>query len=191
MSVAILLLAAGSASRMRGGDKLLEHVAGGPLLARIIAQAMQVAPVFVTLPCPHHPRAACLPAGATPVIVPDPAEGMGASIRAGVAALPPGIAPLLVSACDLPELTASHFAAIRDAARADPLNIHQARHGAIPGHPVAFPGDLLAELRTLKGDNGARSVIRAHRDRLHRHELGRAVVTDLDTPEDWSRWRQE
>ena len=39
MQAHILLLAAGSSSRMRGGDKLIEPVAGEPLLTRIARAA--------------------------------------------------------------------------------------------------------------------------------------------------------
>ncbi|MEZ5755305.1 MAG: NTP transferase domain-containing protein [Paracoccaceae bacterium] len=47
----ILLLAAGSPPRMRGGDKLLEDVAGEPLLRRSARAALATGcPVTVTLP---------------------------------------------------------------------------------------------------------------------------------------------
>ncbi|MFD1808925.1 NTP transferase domain-containing protein [Gemmobacter lanyuensis] len=47
----ILILAAGAASRMRGGDKMLEQVAGVPQLRRIVNAACATgAPVRVALP---------------------------------------------------------------------------------------------------------------------------------------------
>ena len=58
MDAHILLLAAGSSSRMRGGDKLLEPVAGRPLLTRIAEAALATGlPVHVALP-PDRPASA-------------------------------------------------------------------------------------------------------------------------------------
>ena len=61
MHAAILILAAGSSSRMRGGDKLLEEVAGMPLLARITRAALDTGlPVTVALPPDRPARAGVL-----------------------------------------------------------------------------------------------------------------------------------
>jgi CTP:molybdopterin cytidylyltransferase MocA len=40
----------------------------------------------------------------------------------------------------------------------------------------------------LSGDEGARAILRRHPPRLLALP-GRHAVTDLDTPEDWARWR--
>ena len=69
--IAILLLAAGRSSRMKGRDKLAEQVDGQPLLSLICARARETGfPVYVTLPDPTHPRVA-MAAEAAPVWVPD------------------------------------------------------------------------------------------------------------------------
>ena len=50
--------------------------------------------------------------------------------------------------------------------------------------------DLRDDLMTLKGDEGAKSVIVRHRARLRLVPLpARHATTDLDTPEDWAAWR--
>ena len=56
--IAILLLAAGSSSRMGSSDKLLEKVAGEPLIALICRRAALTGlQCYVTLPDLQHPRA--------------------------------------------------------------------------------------------------------------------------------------
>jgi hypothetical protein len=85
---AILLLAAGASSRMRGADKLLEPVEGVPLVLRQARVALATgASVIVTLPLDRPLRNAAL-AGLelTTAPVPDAALGLSASIRAGVRA---------------------------------------------------------------------------------------------------------
>lgn len=192
---AILLLAAGASARMGNTDKLLQPVDDRPLLARMAARAAATGrPVLVALPGPAHPRAAAIAgSGARPVWVTDAAEGMAASIRAGVAALPDRCAGAMILPADMPDLTTGDLAAMLDAYDSAPpprpiLRATDAR--GVPGHPVVFPPDLFDALRELHGDTGARGVVAAHRDRLRLLPLpGGHATTDLDTPADWARWR--
>lgn len=187
----ILLPAAGSSSRMRGGDKLLEPVGGVPLLRRQAAMAAALAPVLVTLPPDRPDRAAAL-AGLDVAIqtLPDAAEGMAASLRAGARAAT-GRA-LLVLPADMPELDTSDLATLMaEAALAPDAILRGAGADGTPGHPVVIPPDLLAELRRLSGDTGARPLLARHADRLRLVPLpARHALTDLDTPEDWAAWRR-
>jgi molybdenum cofactor cytidylyltransferase len=192
MNAHILILAAGSASRMRGGDKLLEQVDGQPQLARILQAALQTGlPVTVALP-PDRPDRAAVIAGlpAKQITVPDPAQGMAASLTAGLASLPATAGVMLLLA-DLPEITTADLITLRDAWAQEPEAILRgAAADGTPGHPVCFPPDLRDDLMTLKGDEGARAVLVRHRARLRLIPLpDRHATTDLDTPEDWAAWR--
>lgn len=192
MNAHILILAAGSSSRMRGGDKLLEQVDGQPQLARILQAALQTGlPVTVALPPDRPDRAAAIAAlPARQISVPDPAQGMAASLTAGLASLPPTTGVMLLLA-DLPDITAQDLITLRDAWAQEPEAILRgAAADGTPGHPVCFPPDLRDDLMTLKGDEGARAVLVRHRARLRLIPLpGRHATTDLDTPEDWAAWR--
>lgn len=190
--LALLLLAAGQSSRMRGADKLLEPIAGQPLLAHMIGQAQATGrPVFVTLPALDHPRASTLQ-GATPIAVPDAAEGMGASIRRGIAALPSTTEGVLMLPADMPELTTGDFTKLIEGFEGPEGPILRAtgtEGGEIrQGHPVLFPRRCFAALTALQGDAGARSVLRGEDLKLVALPEARAL-TDLDTPEAWAAWR--
>lgn len=192
-TVTILIPAAGFARRMRGADKLLEPVAGEAMLHRQARLALATgAPVLVTLPPDAGARAQALgELAVTRVVVADPGEGMAASMRAGVAAVAPGAAGLMILLADLPELEADDLRGMIAAFAAAPDGILRATSATgAPGHPVIFPADLLAELAQVAGDTGARDVIGRHRDRLRDHALpGERAITDLDTPEAWAAWR--
>lgn len=186
----ILILAAGCSSRMGGmRDKLLEIVGNDPLLKVMRERAQAVAGrVMVCLPGADHPRVACL-GEALPVWVADAAEGMAASIRAGVRALPGDVGDVMVLPADMPELTAQDLAAVWAAHLPGAITRGAGADGT-PGHPVIFPLDLLRELLELRGDEGARSVIVRHRQRVQLVPLpARHALTDLDTPQDWDAWR--
>ena len=86
-----LILAAGSSSRMgTSGDKLLEKINNTPLLAIITQRTMAASDrVYVCLPGPSHPRAQLVQPEQA-IWVSEAHEGMGATIRTGIGALPEG-----------------------------------------------------------------------------------------------------
>jgi CTP:molybdopterin cytidylyltransferase MocA len=187
-----LLLAAGASSRMRGGDKLLEQVAGQPLLRRQAEAAMSVGPVMVALP-PERPerRAALAGLNLQVATVANASEGMGASIRAGVAALPAEATAVMILPGDMPDLDAAALRTMKSAQQAAPDHIWRgASADGTPGHPVIFPRRTFVDLAALEGDTGARSVLRSEAPRLVRLS-GEAALTDLDTPEAWAAWRRK
>ncbi|MCM2562382.1 nucleotidyltransferase family protein [Lutimaribacter sp. EGI FJ00015] len=189
MTLAILILAAGQSSRMRGADKLAEPVDGTALLSVVARRALDTGlPVWVTLPALFHPRGALLPRGAQPVPVPDADEGMAASIRAGVAALPATVSGVMILPADMPEITTDDMMQMAETHDGGILRATSA--DGTPGHPVIFPRYTFAQLQNISGDNGARSVIFANSDALRLCALpGTHATTDLDTPEAWADWR--
>lgn len=189
MTVAILILAAGQSRRMRGADKLMQPVGPDPLLRVVCDRALATGcPVFAALPGPEHPRAGVLPDGVTPVWVADAAQGMGRSIAAGVAALPASVQAVMILPGDMPDLTADDLRTMLAGYQGGLLRA--VTQDGRPGHPVIFPRDCFADLRTLMGDEGARHVIFANLAQLRTHPLpGQHALTDLDTPEDWAAWR--
>lgn len=192
MTPHILILAAGASSRMRGADKLLEVVDGEPLLRRVARMALATGwPVSVVLAQGHAARRAALGGlGVAQITAANAAEGMAASLVAGVQALPRGVAVLLVLA-DLPLIETADLIAVIAASAADPACVWR---GADPdgtaGHPVLFPADLRGELLGLTGDEGARAVLKNHAARVRLVPLPQGhATTDLDTPEAWAAWR--
>jgi CTP:molybdopterin cytidylyltransferase MocA len=189
VDIAILLLAAGASSRMRGADKLLEEIDGMALLRRqaLVALASGCS-VWVALPLDRPARLAALEGLDLSVVeVAEAREGMAASIRAGVAALPSAMRAVVVLPADMPEITAQDLVAVMG--RFDGRSLVQGTGGAgDAGHPVLFPARLFPDLCALQGDQGARAVLRDQP--VIRVALpDRHALTDLDTPEDWAAWR--
>lgn len=175
---------------MGGADKLVERVDGRPLIARLAAEALasRACEVLVTLPTGAPGRRAALEGlGARLVEVPDAGEGMGASLRAGMRALDPSAAAVVVMLADMPEVTAAAIDALI-AAHAAGGAICRAESGGHPGHPVLFDRRHFAALARSAGDRGARDLLRAEAAHVVGVSLPGAT-TDLDTPEDWAAWR--
>jgi molybdenum cofactor cytidylyltransferase len=184
----ILIPAAGSATRMRGGDKLLELAHGQPMLRHQASLALQITPdVLITLRDPDPARAASLSGLAVTLIpVPDAASGMSASLRC-VAHI---TTALMILPGDMPDLTLTDLQTVVAAHHADPDTILRgASDKGEPGHPVILPAQLIPELAQLQGDEGARSLLKRHKPRLIPLP-GQHAITDLDTPEAWADWRK-
>lgn len=189
---AILILAAGTSSRMRGSDKLLELIDGEPQLTRIARSAAQTgAQVFVTLPPDRPDRSAALVGlNLTVLVINDASEGMAASVRAGAVAAASATG-LMILPADMPELDTSDLTRVIEAFGKEPSRIWRATTGdGQLGHPVIFPASAFAVLADLIGDSGARQFLTMRRDRTGLIALpDQRAVLDLDTPEDWDNWR--
>lgn len=192
--VAILILAAGASSRMRGADKLLEPVDGRPLLAERAEAALTTgATVVVALPARDVAPArwrALEGLAVTCVTVEDAAAGMAASLVAGLHALPADAAGVLILLADMPEITPADMRALLDDFDGSTI-LRGAGADGTPGHPVLFAARDFAALAQVAGDQGARDVLSRERARVRLVPLPDAhAVTDLDSPEDWASWRR-
>ncbi len=191
-SIPIILLAAGASSRMGGADKLMRPIEGEPLLRRTARRALGAGPVYVALPPEPHPRYAALSGLDVCIIpVPDAAEGMNASLRRSVAALPPSAPAAMILLADLPDITRDDLNKVMQVVdlKYDNLIWRGATETGKPGHPVVFSRALFPELLALTGDAGAQSVARAHADQTICVPLpGHNALRDLDTEQDWSDW---
>jgi len=193
--VMILMPAAGASTRMGGRDKLLEPVDGEALLRRQARAALRSgATVLVTLPRrAGGPRAEALEGLSgfrTAYVKAD--EGMAASLRCGAAtARAERAAGLMVALPDMPEIETADISALIDSFSETPdICLRAAAEDGRPGHPVIFPARLLPALEGVAGDVGGRDVLEGEDVRAVPLQGARAL-TDLDTPEAWSSWREK
>jgi CTP:molybdopterin cytidylyltransferase MocA len=195
--VHILIPAAGASARMRGRDKLLQAVDGVPQLRRAVeaARGAGAARVWVTLPpqgtaLAQARHAALDGSWARRIEVPDCAEGMAASLRAGArAAMAQSAGAVLVLLADMPEIDAADLARFVAAFAVEPDAVWRGTgEDGRPGHPVMIPARLFPAMTGLLGDEGARAILAAE-DVRPLPLPGAHATTDLDTPEDWAAWR--
>lgn len=195
-TVHILVLAAGASSRMRGSDKLLRPIKGKPILRGVAEMAAATGcPVLVTLPVGSTLRAQALSGSPVKIVlVPDAGLGMSRSIVHGLEAIRAGSPHpedgVMILPADMPGFSTKVLADLIDRYRAEPELIWRgASLDGRPGHPAIFPRDLWPALEAIRGDEGGRSVLRAHNDRVRLVPLpGDMALLDLDTPEDWTAY---
>jgi CTP:molybdopterin cytidylyltransferase MocA len=172
-----------------GGPKALVELGGEPLVRRALRVLADggCAPRVVVLGAAADAVRAILPADVTSVEATEWAEGMGASLRAGLAALPPDVDAVLVHLVDLPGVTAAAVA--RLAAGAGPPTLRRASYQGRPAHPVVLGRDHWPAVTAVAaGDAGARDFLKGH-PALELVECADiASPDDVDTPDALARW---
>jgi molybdenum cofactor cytidylyltransferase len=123
---------------------------------------------------------------ASVIINRDWAEGIASSIRAGIARLPSSCDGVLLMLADQAAVTADDLRRLAGAWRRQPLYIAASRYEATVGVPAIFPRADFPALAGLRGDRGARDILRRCADRVIGVELANAGI-DIDTPEDLLR----
>jgi molybdenum cofactor cytidylyltransferase len=180
-----ILLAAGAARRF-GGGKLLQTLPDGTAIGLASLRNLQAAldrVVVVTRPGDQAAAKLYASAGAQTIVCVDAALGMGHSLAAGVAHETQARG-WVVALADMPNVKPQTVRAIAHALSAQGGIVVPYFHSE-RGHPVAFGEAFREELLALHGDSGAKAVLQAHPDKVHRLQVDDpGIVQDVDTPED-------
>jgi molybdenum cofactor cytidylyltransferase len=194
--IAAVVLAAGRSTRMGAVNKMIAEIGGKPLVRIAAEQALasRAAPVIVVTGHQRERIEAAL-AGLSVRFVhnPDYAEGLGSSLKAGIAAVPEDADGAIICLGDMPQV---------DAALIDRLIVaFDPERGALivvpsiegrRGNPVVWSRRFFHELMGIQGDIGARHLIGQYAEAVAEVSLaGDAALTDVDTPESLSAVKAE
>ncbi|MGW1594375.1 nucleotidyltransferase family protein [Streptomyces sp. NPDC002343] len=189
--IAGLLLAAGGGRRLGGRPKALLTHRGRPLVEHAVGvlRAAGCGRVHVVLgAAADEVRARAALDGCVLVNNPDWAEGMGSSLRAGLASLAgTGARAALACLVDQPGIGPAAAARVLAAYR-DERSLVSAAYDGVRGHPVLFGAAHWAGIaETATGDRGARAYLRAHLAEIRLVECADvAEPYDIDTEADLS-----
>ena len=180
----VVVVAAGQGSRFKGTQHKLEQPLDdrtvlGATIAHVQASGL---PMVLVTTRALAARAAAWMSPHDIVVLSDELarRGMGHSIACGVVerASSPG---WLILPADMPRVQPSTLCAVADALRQHP--VVYAQYQGRRGHPVGFAAELLSELSSLTGDEGARRIVARYP--VHGEEVDDpGVLMDVDTLED-------
>ncbi len=185
--VAAMVLAAGEGRRF-GAPKQLAQWRGKSLLVHTVDTALASGAHPVTVVLGAH-AAAIRPElsqkSVTVVENPRWAQGMSTSLQAGLSALPENIAAVVVLLADQPAVRAETVAALIDRYRRTLAPLVIPVFEGKRGNPILLDRSLFAELAAVRGDVGARPVVRAHLSQAEMVSVpDAAILRDVDTPQD-------
>ena len=180
MNTAAVILAAGASTRF-GSPKQLAPFGAGTVLDAVVGLARNAGldPIVVVLPSTVPP-----PTAVTAVVNDRPEDGMGRSIRLGLAAVPDDAGAALILLGDQPTMSPAIIAEILRERGERP--IVAARAAGLLGPPVLLERSAFEMAAAATGDQGLRDLIRGNRHLVTPVEVGEHSP-DVDTPGDLER----
>jgi molybdenum cofactor cytidylyltransferase len=188
-TIAAVILAAGRSRRMAPHNKLLVTDKNGkPMIARVVDNVLSSNARPILVVTGHMAEQVEAALGNRPVRfvhAQDYAEGLSASLKAGIAAVPPECAAAIVCLGDMPLVTGRMIDRL--------LSMYDADEGrliALPtyrgkqGNPMLWDRRFFPEILEIAGDSGARFLVGRHAESVVELEMADdAVLRDFDTTE--------
>ncbi|NLC76659.1 MAG: molybdenum cofactor cytidylyltransferase [Clostridia bacterium] len=188
--IATVILAAGQASRM-GSLKQLMPWGNKTILGRTVEIFQQAGaePIFVIVG--NQASEIKKKLGDLDVIWvhnPDFEQGMSSSIHAGIRALSQETEAVLLALGDLPLLSADTVNKMVNTFRQGRHRILVPCYQGKTGHPVIFAKELFPKLLELRGDQGARRLIRENEEQVCYLEVDDpGICLDIDDPQTYAK----
>lgn len=188
-TIAAIVLAAGRSRRMAPHNKLLiADRTGKAMIARVVDNVLSSKARPIIVVTGHQAKDIEQALGGRPVRyahAADYAEGLSASLKAGIAAIPPDVAAAIICLGDMPLVTGRMIDRLLE--HYDP---DEGRRIVLPtfrgkqGNPMLWDRQFFAEILTVTGDSGARFLLGRHAEHLAEVEMADdAVLRDFDTTE--------
>ena len=187
--IAAIVLAAGRSRRMAPHNKLLLPGQNGkPMIARVVDNVLSSAARPVLVVTGHQAEEVERALAGRPVRfvhAPDYAQGLSASLKAGIAAVPAECAGAIVCLGDMPLITGRMIDRLLAA-----YDSEEGRTIVLPnfhgkqGNPMLWDRRYFPEILEITGDTGARFLLAKHMEAVAEVEMSDdAVLRDIDTPE--------
>lgn len=203
MKTVCLLLAAGSASRMRdttGGHqesfpKILLHFNGKTLLQHIINQVQPIndSTLLVVTGCYHQQLEPILAAQQIPFVFNKQwEEGMGTSIQNGIKHIQQHYATahnVIILVCDQPYISAGLLQQMIDTQQHTGKGIVACAYNDTTGTPVLFDKKYFNQLALLQGPYGAKKMMGEFMNDLISISFAEGAI-DIDTPDDYEQLKK-
>lgn len=185
-----ILLAAGFSRRFGPADKLMQPLYDGIPVAMVSARhLLQALPRVVAVVRPENTvlHAALLSLGIEVAVCDAAAPEMADSLKLGIQSAHaqfPDLSGYVLALADMPFITPATMAAVAGQLLAG-AQIVQPVFAGQRGHPVGFSSAYRSELLAVRGDQGARAVLKQHAASVRLLPCDDSgVVRDIDTPED-------
>jgi len=189
--VAAVVLAAGMSRRL-GAPKQLLRLGGKSLLECTLDKVRGSCVdeiVLVLGSAADEVRRQVATDGMRVVVNPDFQQGMGTSLRAGLAAVSTSMQAALIVLADQPFVRSSTLDQMIAYGQQQVPQILIPLYRGFRGNPVLLDRSVFPELMSLTGDVGCRAIFGSHTESIHKLSVDDAgILLDIDSAEDWERF---
>lgn len=188
--ISAILLAAGTSRGMGNVNKLLVKIKGKSILRWSVENVLKsrAIEIFVVIGKDSNLMKKELEGLEVKILLNEKyLEGMSSSIKLGIRSVNSQSDGAIILMADQPNLQAETINCFIEKFYESHKKIIAAHYGNIVGNPVLFHRSLFNELLTIKGDVGARSVLKRHAEEIELVNVSEEEILDLDTPEDFQK----
>lgn len=189
-NIAVVLLAAGNSSRL-GTPKQLLNFKGKPLLINAVEEALKFSLHVIVVTGSNADLITPLLEEYDVVVCDNKkwSEGMSTGIVAGIhkaLETDQNIDTIIISVCDQPYVSASLFRQILQVKNQSDKNIVACTYSDTIGVPVLFTKKYFNDLVSLKGDEGAKKLVKNFMDDVALVDFPQGAI-DIDTADDYKK----
>ncbi len=183
MNLSLVVLAAGASRRFGEANKLLQPLAGQPLLCHTLELTAALPVMQRVAVCSAETAPLAEAAGFTVLLNPQPELGQSHSLRMGLAACRQSDGCLFLTG-DQPFLSGDTLRRLITAWQEEPQGIWGCEFEGRFSIPSIFPAAVYGELLAQDGDVGGREVMRAHPELVRTVPAPPQEHFDIDTQAD-------
>ena len=193
--IGIVILAAGSSRRLIGTNKLLETIAGLPIIEHVVRSALSSKADYVAVVTGHDAKFIEKRLEQYDVKIvrnPDYVSGVLGSIRLGLAVLPPDIVGALILPADMPAFTEDYIDRMIDAFdfSAERRPVIVPTFDGVRHNPVLWPRDLFNVVKIVPEDAQFVPALIEHSDYIKEIPLKDDLpLTDINTRGDLANYQ--
>jgi molybdenum cofactor cytidylyltransferase len=188
-NTAIIILAAGSSSRFASFKQLI-HFNNKTLLQHVIDEAIDAGakPIVVVTGANAEEISKNLNPAQVEIAYNETWEqGMASGIAAGVqniTASKKDVEKIIIAVCDQPFVSSALFKQLYQAQSESAQHIAACAYADTIGTPALFTQKYFHALLSLKGDEGAKKILKVHREDVATVDFPRGAI-DIDTEKDY------
>ncbi|HOX81716.1 MAG TPA: nucleotidyltransferase family protein [Chryseolinea sp.] len=192
MKIGVILLAAGSSSRM-GQSKQLLSVGNESMLVKMVKVSLRAgaSPLIVVLGAGEQEHRDVIEDFPVEIVSNQQwSSGMGSSLKCGLNHLAKKfdyVDAAIVLVCDQPHVSSQYIQSIIERYEISRRSIVASYYAGASGVPVLFDKSMFPEILNLQDDEGAKKLITQHPRLLELVDFPEGSI-DLDTPTDYEQF---
>ena len=188
--ISAILLAAGKSKRLKGENKLIKNFKGKPLINHILSSLIKskVNKIFIVVGYQNKKikKIAYKNKKITFVTNLNYKKGISSSINSGLKRISKKNIGFLITHGDMPLISKTILNTLCSALKSKNKEIFVPVYKKKVGNPLAFKYSMIKSLKKIKGDKGAKKLIRSNKQKVQLVKMkSKSILIDFDQLKDF------